>query len=246
MNSPPDAQLSASTRNPAGAPKKARTDGAQARERLLHIALRLFAERGYAKTSTRAIAQTAEVNLAAIRYYFGDKAGLYRAAYTEPLGNPCTNIALYQPAHFTLRESLQGFFAGFIEPMKQEELVQLCMRLHFREMLEPTGLWAEEIDSDIKPAHEALVAVLRRHLGVKKIDDDMHRLAFSIAGLALQLFICRDVIDAIRPQLIATPSAVNEWASRLADYAVAMVAVEAARREASRSVVPDIARKKKS
>ena len=75
------------------------------------------------------------------------------------------------------------------------------------------------------------VDVLARHLGVTKIDDDVHRLAFSITGLAMQMFISRDVIDAVRPQLIATPRAIDLWASRLVDFAEAMVAVERNRRQ---------------
>lgn len=206
--------------------RKQRSDGAEARERLLQTALKLFAEKGFAKTSTREIVQAAGVNISSIAYYFGDKAGLYRAVFTEPLGSPGDGIALYDQPHFTLRQSLAGFFSSILDPMKQGDQVRLCMRLHFREMLEPTGLWAETIDNGIKPAHAALVAVLCRHLNVKKADDDVHRLAFSIVGLALQIFFSRDVIESIRPQLIAKPAVIDLWIERMVSYAEAMVAVE--------------------
>ncbi|GAB3481393.1 CerR family C-terminal domain-containing protein [Polaromonas eurypsychrophila] len=210
--------------------RKQRSDGAEARAHLLLTALRLFAEKGFSKTSTRDIAQAAGANVAAISYYFGDKAGLYRSVFTEPLGVPCDDISRYQPAHLSLREALEGFIAGFLEPLKQGDMAQQITRLHFREMLEPTGLWAEQINNNIKPAHVALTEVLGRHLRVTKIDDDVHRLAFSIAALAMQMFISRDVIENVRPQLIATPKAIDLWAIRLADFAEAMIAVEAARR----------------
>lgn len=220
---------------PASAPeiRKQRSDGAEARSHLLLAALKLFAEKGFAKTSTRDIAQAAGANVAAISYYFGDKAGLYRSVFNEPLGVPCDDISRYLPAHLSLREAMEGFIAGFLEPLKQGDLAQQITRLHFREMLEPTGLWAEQINNNIKPAHTALVQVLGRHLGVTKIDDDVHRLAFSIAALAMQMFISRDVIENARPQLIATPKAIDLWAARLADFAEAMIAVEAARRRQS-------------
>ena len=64
-------------------PRPQRSDGEQSRERLLHAALALFAEHGFAKTSTREIAEAAGTNLAAISYYFGDKAGLLTAVATE-------------------------------------------------------------------------------------------------------------------------------------------------------------------
>lgn len=211
--------------------KKQRSDGAEARQQLLHTALRLFAEKGFNKTSTREIAQAAGANIASISYYFGDKAGLYRAAFTEPMGCADNEIGRYDQPDFTLRQSLQGFVTSFLAPMKQGELVQQCTRLHFREMLEPTGVWAEEIDNGIKPAHAALVAVLGRHLGIARADDDLHRLAFSITGLALQLFITRDVVQAIRPQLLDQPQAIDTWAGHLVAYAEAMVGIEAALRQ---------------
>jgi TetR/AcrR family transcriptional regulator, regulator of cefoperazone and chloramphenicol sensitivity len=210
-----------------------RTDGAEARQLLLHAALRLFAEKGFSKTSTREIALAAGANIAAISYYFGDKAGLYRAAFTEPLGCVHDDSALFDQPDFSLRQSLQGFISSFLAPMKQGELVQQCLRLHFREMLEPTGLWAEEIDNGIKPAHAALVALLGRHLGISQADDGLHRLAFSIAGLALQLFLTRDVVQAIRPQLVDQPDAIDAWAEQMVLYAEAMVAIEAAQRQSA-------------
>lgn len=214
-----------------GEARKQRSDGAHARAHLLHAALRLFSEKGFAKTSIRDIAQAAGANVAAISYYFGDKAGLYRAVFTEPLGSARDDIALYDQPHFTLHQSLEGFFSGFLEPLRQGELVQLCTKLHFREMLEPTGLWAEEIDNGLKPAHEALVKVLCRHLGLAQADDEVHRLAFSITGLAIHMFISREVVDAIRPQLFGMPDALEQWAASLVAYAEAMVAVETARRQ---------------
>lgn len=228
---PPAARQGAESSHVDVDARKQRSDGAEARARLLQTALRLFADNGFSKTSTRDIAQTAGVNIAAIKYYFGDKAGLYRAVFTEPMGEPCDFMLLVEQ-NLTLRESLQGFFTDFLEPLKQGDLVQLCVRLHFREMLEPTGLWAEDIDNNIKPAHAAMVAMLARHLGVDEADDEIHRLAFSIVGLALQMYIARDVIDAIRPNLMASPAEIDDWAERISAYAEAMTEFEAQRRRA--------------
>ena len=205
--------------------------GIEARQQLMTAALRLFSEKGFAKTSTRAIAQAAGVNIASISYYFGDKAGLYRAMFNEPMAGPEQDHSVFATPHFTLRQSLAGFIGSFLEPMKRGELVQQCMRLHFREMLEPTGVWAHEIDKSIKPAHLALLAVLGRHLGVKAADDHLHRLAFSIAGLAMHLYMARDVIEAIRPRLLQNPKSIDVWAAQMVEQAEAMVSLEAARRK---------------
>ena len=207
-----------------------RADGVEARARLLHTALRLFAEKGFANTSTRELATAAGVNIAAISYYFGDKAGLYRAAYTEPMGNSCAEVLVFDPSQITLEAALRTMLTQFVEPLKQGDLVQLCMRLHFREMLEPTGLWAEEIDNGIRPAHSALVHALCLHLQLPLADDDIHRLAFSIVGMAIHMFVGRDIMQLLRPQLQADDAAIDTYTERLVGYALAMVASEQARR----------------
>lgn len=215
---------------PTPAATAVRSDGIEARNRLLDAALRLFAEKGFAKTSTREIALAAQVNIAAISYYFGDKAGLYRGAFFDPRCNPGPELALPDGLVPTLDDVLRAILLGFTEPIKQGHLIQCCMRLHFREMLEPTGVWQEEIDNTIKPAHMALVQVLCQHLGLAQADDDIHRLAFAIASLGMMLHVGSEVITALRPALIATPEAVDIYADRLLGYAHAMVQDEARRR----------------
>jgi TetR/AcrR family transcriptional regulator, regulator of cefoperazone and chloramphenicol sensitivity len=215
----------------AATAKPLRSDGLEARNRLLDAALVLFADHGFAKTSTRDIAQAAQTNVASIRYYFGDKAGLYRAVFNDPRTNPQGDPALIDAPDQTLEQSLRVFLSDFIAPLLNGEASQSCMKLHFREMLEPTGLWDAEIANNIQPAHEALVAALCRHLGVIKADDDLHRLAFSIAGMGMVLHVGCDVIQAIRPQLIATPAALGHYSDSLLHAALALVAAEARRRE---------------
>jgi AcrR family transcriptional regulator len=224
---------------PLSAPATAvRSDGIEARNRLLDAALCLFAEKGFAKTSTREIAQAAQVNIAAISYYFGDKAGLYRGVFQDQRCNPGPEPALLEGQFASLTEVLRAILLGFTEPIKQGQLVQSCMRLHFREMLEPTGVWQDEIDNTIKPAHLALVRVLCQHLELAQADDDIHRLAFAIAGLGMMLHIGSEVIPALRPALTATPEAVDIYAERLLGYAQAMVQDEARRRGTATNVAP--------
>ena len=210
--------------------KTLRSDGIEARNRLLDAALALFAEKGFSKTSTREIAQAAQINIASISYYFGDKAGLYKAVFTDPRSNPNVPPEQIDDASQPLEWSLGNLMRSFVEPLKQGHLVQQCMKLHFREMLEPTGIWQQEVDCTIKPAHNALVVALCRHLGLATPDDDIHRLALSIAGLGVMLQICTDVTSAVRPGLIASHSALDVYCERLVGYAMALTAAETARR----------------
>jgi TetR/AcrR family transcriptional regulator, regulator of cefoperazone and chloramphenicol sensitivity len=207
------------------------SEPSESRQCLLHAALRCFAEHGFVKTTTRMIADAAQANVAAIRYYFGDKAGIYRAAFIEPMGQPQDDIALFDDPKLTLEQALQGLYSGFIEPLKQGELVQLCTKLHMREMVEPTGLWQQEIDHGIAPYLKALVAVLCRHLGITQEDDDVYRLALFIVAQAVFLHMGRDVLQAVRPGLVQSPAALDVMGQRLTQFALAMVQAEQQRRQ---------------
>ena len=56
------------------------------KEHILNVAERLFADRGYAATSLRAITQAAGVNLGAVNYHFGSKEGLLFAVFGRRVG----------------------------------------------------------------------------------------------------------------------------------------------------------------
>ncbi len=212
---------------PADDVRKPRSDGEQSRERLLLSAMRLFGQQGFSKTSTREIAQAAGTNVAAISYYFGDKAGLYQACFSFLCVEPGLAIAAFDQPHFTLRESLQGYYRQMIAPLlNKKKEADVMLRLFYREMLEPTGLWAMEVENNIKPEHKALVGVLCRHLGVAEATDDIHRLAYSIPALCIQLLISQDVINAITPHMVSTPEAIAEWGERMVDYAEALFNAE--------------------
>ncbi len=71
-------------RAPAAAPRgrsAAPSDEEGTRERLLTVAERLFAERGFNGVSVRALTAEAGVNLASVGYHFGSKEGLIAAIF---------------------------------------------------------------------------------------------------------------------------------------------------------------------
>lgn len=222
-----------------------RADGAQARQKLLRAALECFANLGYDKTSTRQIAQAAGVNLAAINYYFGSKADLYRAVYSQlceiasgaeegadPQGLPGAQNCL--PTQLdpgtSLLSVLQMFFSISLQPLKQSEAMRLSMRLHFREMLEPSGMLLQHINQQIRPLHESLTALLANQLGLAKQDDDVLRLSLAIQGMVVFHFVAQEVVVQLAPTLVATPESVDTLADRLAIYAMGMFEAEQQRR----------------
>lgn len=212
------------------AARRAPREGEDARQRLVQAGLRLFAARGYANTTTRELADAAGVNVASISYYFGDKAGLYRAAFFEPMGAPEPEIARFDDPALDAEAVLRGFYALFLEPLRDPATAALNTRLHFREMLEPTGLWQEVMDRLFGPLHAALVSQLCRLLGLGAPDEDLHRLAAALVGQGVHLHVGRDCTEALLPGLYAGDDAIDRWADSLVRGALAMIEAERQRR----------------
>lgn len=118
--------------------------GGQTRERLLDVAERLFASRGFAATSVRRITREAACNLAAVNYHFGSKLGLYQEVFRRRLEAvrdqrlaAIRKAAAIQPGPGALEEVLQIFATSFIEPLVGESQGRTLTELMGREMLDP-------------------------------------------------------------------------------------------------------------
>lgn len=223
--------------SPAHTPVRA--DGALARKRLLDAALRLFAEKGYQKTSTREIADHAGVNLGAISYYFGDKPGLYRAAFCESCCDTasapdiqlaCDCVPDHRTAGLPPAEALAVFFRNFLQPLKQGDQVRLFMRLHFRELVEPSGVLGTEMEDDMAALFQALARLVADALGLPGCDPDSLRLTHAVLGMALHFFVAQDLVEQASPGLVGQPADIDTLADRLALFAEGMIATEARRR----------------
>jgi AcrR family transcriptional regulator len=77
---------------------------ASVRERLFRVALKAFAEHGYAEVSVDEIVKAARTTKPMLYYYFGNKAGLYQAIGEQAFG---TLREAYGPAADASRDPLE-------------------------------------------------------------------------------------------------------------------------------------------
>lgn len=75
-----------------GAPKRQRLSAAQRREMIAKAALKLFAERGYERTTTKEIAREAGISEGTIFKYFPTKHDLLLAFFSREVFAPLTEI----------------------------------------------------------------------------------------------------------------------------------------------------------
>lgn len=206
--------------------------GALARELLIRHATRIFAAKGFAGASTREISDAAGVNLAAIRYYFGDKEGLYRAALLRPVTKMAAAFGRFDDPSLPLADTLRMFLAPFLHLSTDNDdaLDAHVMRLHLREMIEPSPVFREIVDQHIAPLHHALARTIARHCGAAEPDADIHQLTFALAAMANDYCMSREFMTMLAPEVLNRPQALQIAVDRLVGYGVALVEFERRRR----------------
>jgi AcrR family transcriptional regulator len=203
--------------------------GVMAREHLVAHATRIFAAKGYAAATTREICDAAGVNVAAIHYYFGDKEGLYRAALLAPIRAMTDAFRGFDDPALPFEAALRRFLAPFVLPAGGD-LDAAVMRLHLREMIEPSDVFREVTAQTVAPAHRALVALLARHGGIAEPDADLDTLAFAIVAMAHDYCLSREFMKLLAAEALDGPQAMERILDRLVGYARALLDHEIARR----------------
>ncbi|MBB5203516.1 AcrR family transcriptional regulator [Inhella inkyongensis] len=198
----------------------------EARQRLLAAAATLFAEQGFAETSTREICTAAGLNAGAIHYHFGDKDGLYRAVLSAPL-DAVTRVKLgFDAEHLSLREGLSLFFEGFLGDLVSSQEI----RLHLREMTQPSPVYAQTVVDYIGPNKRALSALLARHIGTQADDEVVLQLGYGLVAMAQDYCMSRAFMKLLTPNYLSDPDALDRIRTRLLDWAEVLVEFERQRR----------------
>jgi AcrR family transcriptional regulator len=98
------------------------------RDKILAVARRQFATRGYEATSLRAIATDAKVDPALLIHYFGTKQGLFAAATGLPTGLSEVFGAQEEPTLHDFAESLVRSYLGFVDSDQSRNAILALVR----------------------------------------------------------------------------------------------------------------------
>lgn len=173
--------------------------GNPTRDRLIEAGLVLFGLHGLEATSTRALAQAAGVNLAAIPYHFGGKEGLYLAVVDHIVGLKLAEIAPCltrvrtacddaATGRDTLREILAELTGSLIFAMLGNPQSRACSQIMLQEQIAPTAGFAVLHEKLLLRIHDALSALIGRLTGLPRGSLELHLRTTAVMG---QLFIFR-------------------------------------------------------
>jgi len=161
------------------------------RERLLKAALDNFLSDEYHKVTTRLIAEQADVNISMIRYYFGNKEGLYEEMIRDTL-NPLLKVLDGQLLDSV--EGFQDFFYLYYQTMsKQPEFPKLILKVlalnqgpgrrFIQQLLERGRTRGAKKLGDLKSAGQI----------TPSLDPDIVRMAF--VSLAMMPILLKDIFE---------------------------------------------------
>lgn len=194
------------------------------REKILDSAGRVFAERGFKSATIRQICQAAEVNVAAVNYYFGDKQQLYLETVKQAHRRLSAQFPLPPwPADASPAIKLNGFIQAMLARMIGGRATPWQQRLMLREVLQPTSACRELVEEYFRPQLELLLSIVGELLPDDAPAHQQRQIAFSIIGQCLFYRIAGDVVE-----MLATPDdqdhfAIEQLAEHITRFSLAAI-----------------------
>jgi len=215
-------------------PSSANPRGDETRRRLLAAALVAFSRYGYDGVSTRQLAQRAGVNLAAIPYHFGSKAGVYQAVVdgiAVHLGAPlrraadAARAAAADPALDSAARCAR--LREFLQVMARQLLGSTDARLRsgiiLREQIHPTSAFDAIYRDFILPVHQTVAALLGGVLGRAEDDPEIVLRTHAVLGQIIVFRAARETIMRRMDWDRFTPERVEQIARLVGDQVCAML-----------------------
>lgn len=150
--------------------------GETTRERILESACELFAETGFAGTTTQDICAKAEANVAAVNYHFRSKENLYREVWAHLHELAMERWTRNLEGAATAEEKLRAFIRLRVESILSSGPESRLPRIIHWEMGQPTALHEELGERYMHRKRMWFTDVVRQVVG-DTVDDHTVRLA---------------------------------------------------------------------
>ena len=194
------------------------------REKILDAAGRVFAERGYRSATIRQICQAAEVNVAAVNYYFGDKELLYLETVKQAHRRLSAQFPLPPwPAETPPANKLNGFIRAMLARMIGGKATPWEQQLMLREVLHPTSACRELVEEYFRPQLDLLLSILGELLPDDTPPHQQRQVAFSIIGQCLFYRIAGDVVEMMAANDDQNYFAIDQLATHITRFSLAAI-----------------------
>lgn len=178
--------------------KKSREDGEATRRQILGTAVRLFAEHGYADTTSKMICREAGVNIAAVNYYFGSRDELYRAVL-EDVHEHIVNerqMELITSADLPVEEKLERVLDAYMSAAYDGQ--SWYARIWAHELIAPSPLGGVDFLTSTLSKERSIGSLLSEMTGIPREDPALQSCIITVmAPYLLMLCVQRDMARAL-------------------------------------------------
>ena len=174
--------------------------GLDAKQRLIKAGLEIFGTFNLEGATTRQLAERAEVNQAAIPYYFGGKEGLYLAVIEHVITHKASRVRpallqiselLEQQKQLTPEEAvdqIKTLFGVYLQVLLEDKAATTWARIIMREQMQPTKAFHLLYERWIRHVHETLAALLAVILQKRPTDPNVILRTHILVG-QIQIFL---------------------------------------------------------
>jgi AcrR family transcriptional regulator len=191
----------------ASASARTRADGEATRANIIEAAGQLFAERGYADTTSKAICERARTNIAAVNYYFGSRDELYLALLREVHKRLMSMNFLGEIAGSALsaEDKLGVFLEGLVSAIVDSR--SWHTRLWAREILAPSPLLSQVMREETLPKFQVLGGIVGEITGLPAGTPALTCCVLSVLAPCLVLLVLDRSVESPVQALFDRPAA---------------------------------------
>jgi TetR/AcrR family transcriptional regulator, regulator of cefoperazone and chloramphenicol sensitivity len=187
--------------------------------RLIAAASEEFARHGFASARIRKIVDAARVNLAAVNYYFGGKAGLYRATLGHLARQASRKAAPGRRGHSPetrLHRQVHAILERYIGARRPPFLGRILAH----ESINPTAHIDRLVEDLMRPELERLQPIVAEIVGASGSESDVAHATAGIMAECLLHLVARPAIERIFPRLAKGPDACEALARQITDFSL--------------------------
>ncbi len=177
------------------------------RDRLIAAAGTVFARDGFQRAGVRDICALAGANVASVKYYFGNKMGLYRQTILQGVKDMGGKQPLAEPA------SVEAFLRHFLEfTLIRRHRHPYIGQILKHELREPTEVLNEVVRAVMRPMHDQFARLLAARLGADAASPEVKRMAAFSMSFCANLETARAVLERLGLELPADERGVDAFA----------------------------------
>jgi AcrR family transcriptional regulator len=198
------------------------------RAALVEAATTVFARHGYHDATVREIVSIARVNVAAVKYHFGDKLGLYTEVLRATvLGAGHALVPPLVDADAPPEQILRRVVATFVQRLLGSDGAQARFLLIAHELARPTPVLPRLVKEIVQPNYDRLRRIVARIIEARPDDERTCLCTLSIVSQIIVYARTGSLVRLLRPALPLTRTRLDRIANHIADFSLA--ALRAAR-----------------